>query len=292
MRSRRRRSTPRSEPPSPPTAEEIAAAKAAAAKVQKEADRITAANKKLETKRNDIKARLKREQEGVRKNAQIVGNRKGSARRDAWDNVRIVACTAASALQVSRRLQRDMKEVGEKVDKEEAEARADLKFDFVILDEAAAMMEPDAIGCLLHGARAILLVGDQNQLPPFSKWRDADTAKYTVSLMARLVNPELYEIQGKAKKENVAGLAIGAGTMPKRGSSEKGLSEMGKKKGSDGDLKAKGEEREKLRHFMLIEQYRMHPNINQVGGPPIICHPSHAHPIPPLPIPPIPDSPH
>ena len=267
------------EPPPPPTAEEIAAAKAAAAKVQKEVDRITAANKKLETKRNDIKARLKREQEGVRKNAQIVGNRKGSARRDAWDNVRIVACTAASALQVSRRLQRDMKEVGEKVDKEEAEARADLKFDFVILDEAAAMMEPDAIGCLLHGARAILLVGDQNQLPPFSKWRDADTAKYTVSLMARLVNPELYEIQGKAKKENVAGLAIGAGTMPKRGSSEKGLSEMGKKKGSDGDLKAKGEEREKLRHFMLIEQYRMHPNINQVGGSAHHMPPPHPTPI-------------
>ena len=94
--------------------------------------------------------------------------------------------------------------------------------------------------------------------------------------MARLVNPELYEIQGKAKKENVAGLAIGAGTMPKRGSSEKGLSEMGKKKGSDGDLKAKGEEREKLRHFMLIEQYRMHPNINQVCGPLISCHPSYA----------------
>ena len=47
------------------------------------------------------------------------------------------------------------------------------------------MLEPDAVGCLLHGARAALLVGDQLQLPPFSKWKDADSARYTVSLMAR-----------------------------------------------------------------------------------------------------------
>ena len=39
-------------------------------------EKLAAANKKLETKRNDIKAKLKREQEGVRKNAQIVGTRR------------------------------------------------------------------------------------------------------------------------------------------------------------------------------------------------------------------------
>ena len=32
-----------------------------------------------------------------------------------------------------------------------ADAAPPLRFDFVVLDEAAAMLEPDAIGCLLHG---------------------------------------------------------------------------------------------------------------------------------------------
>ena len=57
---------------------------------------------------------------------------------------------------------------------------------YVIIDEAGAMLEPDTIGCLLHGARALLLVGDHHQLPPFTKWREADRNGYSVSLMERL----------------------------------------------------------------------------------------------------------
>ena len=48
-----------------------------------------------------------------------------------------------------------------------------LPLEYVVLDEAGALLEPDAVGCLLHGARALLLVGDHYQLPPFSKWQGA-----------------------------------------------------------------------------------------------------------------------
>eukprot|EP00854_Cymbomonas_tetramitiformis_P032809 gene32809-41794_t len=48
-----------------------------------------------------------------------------------------------------------------------------LSLEYVILDEAGAMLEPDALGTLLHGAKAVLLVGDHHQLPPFSKWEQA-----------------------------------------------------------------------------------------------------------------------
>ena len=77
---------------------------------------------------------------------------KGNARRRVWQEVRLVACTASAALQVSRRLHRDMMEEGGSADKE-ARDQEPLLFDFVILDEAAAMLEPDAVGCLLHGAK-------------------------------------------------------------------------------------------------------------------------------------------
>ena len=117
-----------------------------------------------------------------------------SARKAIWNKVRVVACTASAALQVSRsitltltlavalpptptpspspnptpspnpnpnpnpspnpnqvsrRLERDMNEGLGKGKK--ADAGPPLRFDFVVLDEAAAMLEPDAIGCLLHG---------------------------------------------------------------------------------------------------------------------------------------------
>lgn len=36
-----------------------------------------------------------------------------------------------------------------------------MAFEYVILDEAGAMLEPDAIGTLIHGARALLLVTAQ-----------------------------------------------------------------------------------------------------------------------------------
>ena len=137
-----------------PTAEEKAAAKAAELKAKAELKALVLANKKLEARRQEVKSRLKKEQEAARRNEKLAEERKATARRDVWQNVRLVACTASSALQVSRRLQRDMVEEGGRDVLEKAGVTRDdpLTFDFVILDEAAAMMEPDAIGCLLHGA--------------------------------------------------------------------------------------------------------------------------------------------
>eukprot|EP00966_Prymnesium_polylepis_P030201 701967-Prymnesium_polylepis.1 len=82
----------------------------------------------------------------------IVDELKSIARQDAWNNVRLVACTASSALQISCRLQKDMAEAAAtdkkrgRGSKASAAEKAPLVFDFVILDEAAAMLEPDAIG--------------------------------------------------------------------------------------------------------------------------------------------------
>ena len=53
--------------------------------------------------RAEIKGRLKQEQAEAKRNAELVAERKVNARRDAWQNVRVVACTASAALQVSRR---------------------------------------------------------------------------------------------------------------------------------------------------------------------------------------------
>ena len=139
-----------------------------------------AENKVRDADRAAVLSKIRVEQEGVRKAQELIASGKVSARKAIWSKVRVVACTASAALQVSRRLERDMNEGLAKGKK--ADAGPPLRFDFVVLDEAAAMLEPDAIGCLLHGARAMLLVGDQNQLPPFSKWKDADTARYTISL--------------------------------------------------------------------------------------------------------------
>ena len=63
-------------------------------------------------------------------------------------------------------------------------------FPYVILDEAGAMLEPDSMGTLLHGARGCLLVGDHLQLPPFTALPDQAPAVrregYAVSLLERL----------------------------------------------------------------------------------------------------------
>ena len=84
---------------------------------------------------------------------------------------------------MTRRLERQIAEDDEP-DSENSDRN--VAFEFVILDEAGAMLEPDVLGTLLHGARAMLLVGDHYQLPPFSRWQEAERAGYTVSLMERL----------------------------------------------------------------------------------------------------------
>ncbi|EOD15220.1 hypothetical protein EMIHUDRAFT_470572 [Emiliania huxleyi CCMP1516] len=175
--------------------------------------------KKLEARRAEVKKRLKAEQESVRRHTQTMGERKGSTRRQVWKEVRLVACTASAALQ------------------------------------AAAMLEPDAVGCLLHGARAALLVGDQLQLPPFSKWKDADTARYTARLAAArnpAASPSLGRgkgaspLLGKGGKGAGRGVGRGAAAAP----------------GVPGAVA--GEPYPGQKTFMLTEQYRMHPAINKI----------------------------
>jgi hypothetical protein len=87
-----------------------------------------------------------------------------------------VCCTASAAASLPHRLARIF-----------GEAAEDPGFDVVVLDEAAAMLEPDAVAALGHGAAACVLVGDPSQLPPFSKWRDARRTGYGVSLLERCV---------------------------------------------------------------------------------------------------------
>ena len=68
------------------------------------------------------------------------------------------------------------------------------------------MLEPDAIGCLIHGAKALLLVGDHHQLPPFTKWVGAEAEKYNVSLMERLARKKAKNIPSFMLKEQYVGL--------------------------------------------------------------------------------------
>ena len=90
--------------------EDGAAAAAAAAAAPPPDPAAVAEAKKLEARRAEVKKRLKAEQESVRRHTQTMGERKGSTRRQVWKEVRLVACTASAALQVTRRLQRDMEE--------------------------------------------------------------------------------------------------------------------------------------------------------------------------------------
>ena len=217
-----------------------------------------------------ILAKIRIEQDGARKASELMASSKVNARKAIWSNVRVVACTASAALQVSRRLERDMNEGLGKGKK--ADAGPPLKFDFVVLDEAAAMLEPDAIGCLLHGARAMLLVGDQNQLPPFSKWKDADTARYTISLMARLASSICSSPgPGARRGSELTQSAPAPAAAPKAGGKGKGkpgsVAPGGKGKGARGGSVGSFQEEAPMPvsggapSFMLTDQYRMHPTI-------------------------------
>ena len=256
--------------PAPLSPEEAAAAEAAAARAAEDFKLATATYKvelaefkEVEVRRSAVKDKLKSAQDLARKNEQLAGSIKANARRHVWQGVRLVACTASAALQVTRRLKRDMEEEGGMVGKDSAEA-APLTFDFVILDEAAAMLEVDALGCLLHGARAILLVGDQQQLPPFSKWKDADTHRYTVSLMARLAGTTTGRDLGKPSPvppRRAGGKGEGMPALLAAAAAAAGG--KGGKGGGKGGNGANGEAGGPVA-FMLTEQYRMHPAINKI----------------------------
>ncbi|MCE7737654.1 MAG: AAA family ATPase [Candidatus Heimdallarchaeota archaeon] len=63
----------------------------------------------------------------------------------------------------------------------------DLMMDYVILDEAAQMTEPENLKALLHGERAIL-VGDHQQLQPIVQSQKAKQLRLQHSLFERLVD--------------------------------------------------------------------------------------------------------
>ena len=83
------------EAPAALSAEEVAVAAKAAAEAKAKA----AESKKLEAMRAEVKARVKKEAGLTQKSAEKVAELKGSARRDIWQSVQLVACTASSALQ-------------------------------------------------------------------------------------------------------------------------------------------------------------------------------------------------
>ena len=119
----------------------------------------------------------------------------------------------------------------------------------------------------------MLLVGDQNQLPPFSKWKDADTARYTISLMARLASSICSSPVPGARRGSELTAAPAPAAAPKpsgKGKGKPGSAVPGKGKGGrgggGGGVGAFQEEAPLPQSggapsFMLTDQYRMHPTI-------------------------------
>jgi hypothetical protein len=120
----------------------------------------------------------------------------------------------------------------------------------------------------------MLLVGDQNQLPPFSKWKDADTARYTISLMARLASSICSSpVPGARRGSELT--AAPAAAAPKASGKGKGkpgsVAPGGKGKGGKGGGGGVGTLQEEVPmqpggapSFMLTDQYRMHPTIASI----------------------------
>ena len=58
-----------------------------------------------------------------------------------------------------------------------------MTFDYVLVDEAAQALEPAILVAITHGAKRLCLVGDDQQLPPFTQCDLAHALK--VSLFQR-----------------------------------------------------------------------------------------------------------
>ena len=65
------------------------------------------------------------------------------------------------------------------------------RFDTVLIDEAAQSMEPACLPALVHGCERLILVGDQNQLPPVVASQAALEKGLGVSLFSRLISAGL-----------------------------------------------------------------------------------------------------
>lgn len=66
-----------------------------------------------------------------------------------------------------------------------------VRLDTVLIDEAAQCMEPASLPALIHGCERLILVGDQNQLPPVVMSQTAQDKGLGISLFARLVSAGL-----------------------------------------------------------------------------------------------------
>ena len=116
-----------------------------------------------------------------------------AVRTDIFDRAIYFVCTAASAVRLPTRIERALEapvngvkakkalktRKAEKdnddlvsgtnslaVSKGEGNlAKPSIKFSYVVLDEAGAMLEPDVIGTIIHGCRFLLCVGDHLQVP-------------------------------------------------------------------------------------------------------------------------------
>jgi hypothetical protein len=161
----------------PRTVGELVAAATAwlAAPMDGDAERVAA--------RQAAKAALREAGAAEGKLAALLEGASAAATARLWRKARVVCCTASAAATLPLRLARAFAFE----EKGGGEAEAGVQFEFVVLDEAAAMLEPDAVAALGHGARACLLVGDERQLPPFSKWREAKRQGYCNSLLERVV---------------------------------------------------------------------------------------------------------
>jgi hypothetical protein len=113
---------------------------------------------------------------------------------------RYFVCTAATAATIPSRIARELEhtEVASAVDElstslaeldvsDTKSTAPDMNFEYVVLDEAGAMLEPDVVGTIVHGCKFLLCVGDPRQLPPFTKWYDAPKHGYTQSTLERFV---------------------------------------------------------------------------------------------------------
>ncbi|EKX45319.1 hypothetical protein GUITHDRAFT_108958 [Guillardia theta CCMP2712] len=111
---------------------------------------LTNENEGKEIIQNSIKSTKLKAMKSKQNEEKSENNLSSCVRRakiDLWKRSNVVVCTAASAVNVGSRLMRELEGVMEE-DEDEEEFHP---LDFVILDEAAAMLEPDSLGCLLHG---------------------------------------------------------------------------------------------------------------------------------------------
>ena len=129
-------------------------------------------------KTKKAKAKLQQASEAAVRCEQTEAAARVAARAKLWYDARVVVCVYEDAQQVAELILSDKRAATSHAAACDAAAPAAAEslasvggagtapFDFVLIDRAGALSEPDALSCIRHGRRAVLLVGDQAQLPP------------------------------------------------------------------------------------------------------------------------------